>query len=479
MGIKKICTYIALTILFPLSGQVRPLEVQNFIIGSVNTESRNDSVYINMIMDIEKVYVKSHEALLLTPVIQSGQQNLELPAVFIGGKNKYKAYRRALAFGVSPVAPVILKAGKKGSPVFNYEFSALSQDWMESANLKLKEEIYGCAECRKDTTWSIIAENIFPPHLQPLIVTYVTPPVEEVKSRNLQGKAYLDFQAGKSVILPDFRNNPTELEKINTALSGIKENRYATITSIDLTGYASPEGPSELNERLSRDRSLALKTYLQNRFGYASNLFNVSWKGEDWEGLGKLMETSDIKDRYLVLDIVHSSVSESIKDQKIKTLSGGSVYKTLLNEYYPLLRRVEYKLNYTIRAFSISEGMEILKTAPGEMSLNEMFLVANTYPKGSKEFNDVFDIAVRVYPLDTIANINAGAMMLEKNDTEQAHHFLDKYENEPAAWNNLGILYLKEDNFDKAEQFFNKAILQNQEDAIHNLEQLKILRKRK
>ena len=39
-----------------------------------------------------------------------------------------------------------------------------------------------------------------------------------------------------------------------------------------------------------------------------------------------------------------------------------------------------------------------------------MYLVAQTYEEGSEDFNEVFHIAVRMYPHDPIANINAAAM---------------------------------------------------------------------
>lgn len=43
-----------------------------------------------------------------------------------------------------------------------------------------------------------------------------------------------------------------------------------------------------------------------------------------------------------------------------------------------------------------------------------MYLVANSYPKGGDDFIKVFDIAVRMYPDDEVANLNAAAVALSK-----------------------------------------------------------------
>ena len=64
----------------------------------------------------------------------------------------------------------------------------------------------------------------------------------------------------------------------------------------------------------------------------------------------------------------------------------------------------------------MEEAKEIIKTRPQNLSLNEMFLVANTYPTGSQEFIDVFETAVQMYPQSEIANINAATAALSRNE---------------------------------------------------------------
>ena len=81
----------------------------------------------------------------------------------------------------------------------------------------------------------------------------------------------------------------------------------------------------------------------------------------------------------------------------------------MLKEIYPGLRKVNCKIDYTVVNFDVEQGRIIIRENPKYLSLNEMYQVANSYPKGSKDFVDVFDIAVRMYPTDAVANLNAAS----------------------------------------------------------------------
>ena len=55
---------------------------------------------------------------------------------------------------------------------------------------------------------------------------------------------------------------------------------------------------------------------------------------------------------------------------------------------------------------------------PQNLSLNEMYLVANTYSNGSREFINVFETAVRLFPEDDVAKLNAAIAALSRGDVE-------------------------------------------------------------
>jgi outer membrane protein OmpA-like peptidoglycan-associated protein len=466
-------------ILFPL-GNITAQQIQNNVFVKDATAKRTNSgqVVIDMKIDGSKAELSSHEAVVITPVLRTGDHSLELQSVIVNGNNRFKIVERRLFFGERD--PYGLKDSyvsltRMNADIIGYTQRVPYQEWMEAAHLDMKQQIYGCADCKGVENWNtLLSLDLRKPEIKkPQIkyaVSYIVPKAEAVKNRNEAGSAYLDFPVGKSVILSDFRNNFKELSKILEAINQLKDNKDATISSITLKGFASPEGTYELNTRLSEARAQALRVYLQTQFSHLGNVITASSVPEDWVGLRKQIAESNLSDKANLLEIIDSGISEDAKEQKIKAMP---VYKTLLDNYFPLLRRVEYRLNYVVRAFSVEEGKEIVKVRPGQMSLNEMFLVANTYEKGSEDFNNIFDIAVRLFPQDVVANLNASAIELDKQDLRSAHKYLDKYQDVPDSWNNQGILYALEGNLSKAREFFNSAKERGSQEAVGNLEKLK------
>ena len=98
-----------------------------------------------------------------------------------------------------------------------------------------------------------------------------------------------------------------------------------------------------------------------------------------------------------------------------------------------------------------------------------MFLVANTYKSGSQDFNDVFETAVRMYPNDETANLNAAIIALEKNDLAAAKRFLQKAGASPEAQNARAVLAIRENRLGEAEQLLREIDLPQ---ARHNLDEL-------
>ncbi|MEG2151591.1 MAG: DUF3868 domain-containing protein, partial [Bacteroidaceae bacterium] len=304
-------------IVLHINGQTKPSS--GVIVIPIRTIVHNDSLYVEMDIDVDRVKIKSQEALILTPVIRSSQQAEELPSVFLGGKKRYKAYLRQQAFGTARFDFFPLQARKDETSIIHYACVLPYQNWMEKAGLNLKEEIYGCADCQRSVSWLPLDAKISQPLQELPLILYINPPVEITKNRDIHGKAYLDFPVNQSVILPNFRNNQYELNKIHQAIAQVKANKYATATSIDLIGYASPEGNEALNETLSMNRSLSLKNYLQHIYDYPNSFFSVNWQGEDWQGLEQLITPSSLKNKQMVLDVITSRLPDKTKDLQMKS----------------------------------------------------------------------------------------------------------------------------------------------------------------
>ena len=81
-----------------------------------------------------------------------------------------------------------------------------------------------------------------------------------------------------------------------------------------------------------------------------------------------------------------------------------------------------------------------MKTAPQKLSLNEFYLAAQGLDQGSDDFVQIFETAVRMYPADEAANLNAASAALSRGDTVSAEKFLASAGNSAAAVYTRGIL---------------------------------------
>jgi Flp pilus assembly protein TadD len=122
-----------------------------------------------------------------------------------------------------------------------------------------------------------------------------------------------------------------------------------------------------------------------------------------------------------------------------------------------------------VPSFELEKAKLLLETKPEMLSLEEMYLIANTYEKGSDPFNKIFEIALQLHPNDKIANLNAAATAILDGNRVYARKILEKYEKEPEAWNNLGVIYMKESLFKEAEYYLQKAKKYGTIEATRNL----------
>jgi tetratricopeptide (TPR) repeat protein len=441
---------------------------------------KGGEVLVNMNINAAPRSIDSRQSLTVTPMLVTENNEYQLPVVIFNGRNRQHALERAVAMNnVSDNGGVykIVEVNKHTSTNVNYQISIPYTLWMQNAALVIEEDLCNCGGLRGNKSKSIASEALvleFVPHQIEPSITFIIPEVEQTKNRNATGQAYLNYKDGKSKIVPDFKNNRAELNKIDTLVLNTKNDPNASIQSIHIKGYASPEGNFAFNERLSKERAIAMKLYMQSKYGFSSTSIETTWFGEDWEGLRKLVEASDLSNKEAILAIINSSSKPDAKDRELKALDRGVTYKMLYDEFYPKLRRSDYVVDYIVKGFTVEEGIVLINTQPDHLSLNELFLIANTYPKGSDKYNNVFNIAVKQFPNDPTANINAAAIALDKKDKEKARYHLMRFTKHPDAWNNLGILYLLDGDTDTASQYFQKAKDKGEEEAILNIEQLKL-----
>lgn len=430
-------------------------------------------VGMNIILPAD-VKITSNRMATFTPVLQAKdeERNKVLPAIYAYGRRRQIVNSRSNNLPTD--AYKIFRRKNGTEQVVNYVTRIPFQPWMRTSQLELQVDLCGCGNRPEEHDQLTVAQMAAERYTVKPAVAFVTPQVEAVKVRSEEGHAFLDFPVNQISINLDYRRNPEELEKIRQTIDLVKNDANTTITGLSIVGYASPEGKYEVNARLAQGRSEALKKYVLGRYNMSNDLIRVSSVPEDWTGLRTYVAKSNLPQKEQILSIIDKeSTDYDDKELKIKAIDGGRPYAILLQDCYPALRHSDYAVQYVVRGFTVEESKKIIRTRPQQLSLDEMFRLAQSYDKGSDEFKEVFDVAVRMFPDDPIANVNAAAIELQRGNLQQAAIYLERADAQASATLvNKGVLALLQGDLDHAETYFKQAQSLGAPEAAANLEEV-------
>ncbi len=419
------------------------------------TLSKNGAfMLIEMDIDLTQVEVTSNEALLLTPQLVKEDKTKDLPAIGIYGRKRYFYYNRNRLLPSEASSEITIKASQKPDTQ-HYRTLIDYEPWMDGAQLQLRTETYGCCqEVLADGSMVLASYN--EPKFVPQYV-YVQPEAEVVKTRSLSGSAFIDFPVSRTEIKPDYRNNRVELAKIRATIDSVRNDADIRITALSIKGYASPEGSYANNKRLASGRTQSLKEYVAGLYHFNDTLISTSYEAEDWAGLRKYVEQSSLPHRQEILDLIDSDREPDNKEYRIKK-EYPEDYAVLLRDCYPALRHSDYRVEYIIRSFSSADEIRpLIQSQPQKLSLQEFYLASQGMEPGSEEFNKIFETAVRIYPDDETANLNAANTAMAEGNLNAASQYLDKAGNSPQAIYARGIYAILTENYAEAQHLLQDA----------------------
>jgi len=439
--------------------------VEGVSVSGMKMERNGKYMAVKMLLDLNNLKVDGNRAVLLTPRLTNGSDSLDLPSVGIYGRRRYYFYVRNGESMLTGKDEISYKAADKPESIAYNEVLPY-HEWMNGASLTLHRSDYGCCStllAEQDGRLGQHTEAFFPE------LVFVRPKAEAVKNRSLEGSAYIDFPVNKTTIYPDYRRNTAELYKIQATIDSVRGDRDVTITQVWLKGYASPESPYAHNKELAIGRTAALKKYIQQLYKFGNGVIATDYEPEDWAGLRRYVEKSNINHKQEILAIIDSDREPDARERKLKS-TYPEEYRFLLQNCYPALRHTDYRIAYNIRGYSDADEIErILNTQPQKLSLNEFYLVAQKYEPGSREFTDVFETAVRMYPDDATANLNAANAAMRRGDNAAAERYLAKAGDSPEAVYARGALAIRTDNFDAARRYLNEAKARGVKQAAETL----------
>lgn len=317
----------------------------------------NNEVAISYVMTIGRNSVSSCRTVYITPCLKGEGKEHSFSPVVVKGKSRNQAYERWVTLngeaGISIPAHAIVTVDNHLDQEVNFSLLIPYEEWMDGAELNFEERIFYCGREEEVSNQSLayLVESFIDepePEIIEEPIVEIASPVKGYKVK--EGVAYISFEQGKSKIHPLYANNREEFGKIAEVIQEIEDNESAKIVGVELIGYASPEGSYEFNNALSQKRTEAMMDYIIDEFDLhlSRRQKTISAKGEDWDGLCDLLDENHIPFRNQVLKIVNGYGDPDEKEQRLKAIAGGEVYRVLLNDFYPQLRRTEYRIQYKV-----------------------------------------------------------------------------------------------------------------------------------
>ena len=436
---------------------------------------RDGDLHVGMKVNYDRLKLPSDESVTLIPVLRSGDRSLELPSVVVNGTVKQRAYHRSEVLASASKArrknnstSVVVRNTPKDSRQLTYKTEVPYAEWMKDAVLMLRTRECGCngklsglyedridagisfPQARTSTGRADIDERYLS------LVNVVQLESGQDTSHVLRGTIPYWGTTG----LDKLAGGKQDYEiyfRLREAVRSLEKENGTRVTKLQVTGYGAPSGNYRKNEKAAAKRALELKDYLRENYVVNKIPLEVTWVAEDWDSIRSLVQQSGMPLEHAVTDIISTVDLTKGRERVLMNLAGGTPYRYLQDRIFPRVRRVEYAISYSQHRLDTAEGRRLFELGSRSLKLSEFFNVAMSYPKGSNEYNDALDLAARLFPDSPEAAINAAGVALSKHDLKKAHAYLDRYATLPAAYNNMGILYLLEGNRDKAEVYLQMA----------------------
>ena len=240
-----------------------------------------------------------------------------------------------------------------------------------------------------------------------------------------------------------------------------------------IEGYASPEGPNGHNEMLSQKRTQALRDYLQ-KIGITQGIrLNATGKGENWEGfMDALRNNMIIPQRNTLLRIANSNLSLDEMEKRMKA-EAPEGFKYCLETVFPALRCTNYTVIYTVRPFTLEESERVFETRPINLSINEIYRLADKYATNQEKYYSIIRKAYLMYPDDSYINLTMAYLELQKSNAKEAAEYLSKVKDCPEKTMNEGIVAYLNGDLKKAILLIEQANNQGLKEAARQLQEFK------
>lgn len=277
-----------------------------------------------------------------------------------------------------------------------------------------------------------------------------------------------------------------EIKALQDFINQAQTDKRREYKGMNVDGQASPDGPVQLNDKLSKDRAKstedlmnkemkdkekkekeeftkknkankeAIKKFQPKQFDFKT-MFKSAGKGQDWEGFKAAIQASTMQDKDLIIRTLSMYSDPDQRNKEIKNLK--QVFSALKEKVYPTLRKSSIKINVDIVGYSDEELVRIANSAPDSLKIEEI-LKAGNLEKDLNKQNSIYKAAARIFPDDWRTHNNAGYTSFLLNNTAEAKTAFEDAKAkkaDPIVFNNLAACALKEKDFAKAKELLTSA----------------------
>ena len=261
----------------------------------------------------------------------------------------------------------------------------------------------------------------------------------------------------------NLRSSETNSDAVKAFTEAVKDayaDDHKQIKKLEVSGYASPDGKQDLNERLAKQRQQATEQFLKKSMkkGKVQADIESEITAEDWEGFKKLMENSNIQDKNLVLRVLSMYNDPEEREAQIKNLS--AVFKNIADDILPQLRRSRLILTTDLIGKSDEEILALANEDPSQLSLEELLYAASLLEDPNEQAK-IYNKAIAQFPDDPRAYNNLGVIYFNQGNIAEARRCYAKAlaiePNNPDFNYNAGVAALADGDLDKAAEDLGKA----------------------
>ena len=285
-----------------------------------------------------------------------------------------------------------------------------------------------------------------------------------------QKEAQINYLVNSSVVRPR-ELTKAEITEFEQFLLSAQNDGRREVKNTEIIAYASPEGPTALNNKLSANREKSAETAYVN--ATKKILTGVDLKtlsmGEDWDGFKAAVTESNIPDKDLILRVLEMYSDLNVREREIRNMS--KVFTTLQDKVLPDLRRARWIANVDFTNYTNNELLAMVKTNLNDLDEEALLRVASLLPENGDKI-PVYRQAAEKFNSSRGYN-NLAVCHILNNDLASAKTALGRASNQDGfVKNNLGVIAMREKRYDEASALLNQSGIP---EAKHNMGAIDIL----